>query len=165
MAKPALHRSDTCTSTPRPTGGERQRSGCASALRGTESRRPRAAGTADHVDEIAGHRFERRRGLATVPAAMFDRTSPRYWLLRFGLGLFLLVAAGLGVVPRLLRVGDPLGLMTLLVGLIGFRMAFHAAGPLVRVMGADRRLRDQWSGQQRARSSRARRCRGACTGC
>ncbi|MFO1030614.1 MAG: DnaJ domain-containing protein [Planctomycetota bacterium] len=86
---------------------------------------------------------------------MFDRTSPRYWLLRFGLGLFLLVAAGLGVVPRLLRVGDPLGLMTLLVGLIGFRMAFHAAGPLVRVMGADRRLRDQWSEAARQEFARA----------
>lgn len=86
---------------------------------------------------------------------MFDRTSPSYWLLRFGLGLFLLVAAGLGVVPRLLRVGDPLGLLTLLVGLVGFRMAFHAAGPLVRVIGTDRRLRDQWTEAVRREFARA----------
>ncbi len=86
---------------------------------------------------------------------MFDRSTPRYWILRFLLGLLLITAAGLGVLPRLFRIHDPLGLLTLLLGLSGFRLAFHAATPLVRVLTAERRMRAAWTEQAQQTFARA----------
>lgn len=85
---------------------------------------------------------------------MFDRSSPRYWILRFLLGLALLAAAGLGFVQRL-RFADQMGLLTLLVGVIGFRIAFTSTAPMARVLNRRRVLQQQWSQQAKDAFARA----------
>lgn len=85
---------------------------------------------------------------------MLDRSTARYWLLRFLLGLAMLAAAGLGLVQRL-RVADQMGLLTLLVGVVGFRIAFTAAGPMARALNRQRLLQEQWSEQAKNAFARA----------
>jgi DnaJ-domain-containing protein 1 len=74
-----------------------------------------------------------------------DRSSHQFWILRFLLGVGLIAAAGLRVVPRLLHVPDALGLLTLLIGLIGFHLAVTSVTPLVRIATRERQLRGNWS--------------------
>ncbi len=76
---------------------------------------------------------------------MPDRSSLEYWIGRFLLGLALLVAAGLGLVPRLLRIPDAIGFTTLIVGAFGFHFAFSAVTPLVRMLTRNARMRVQWN--------------------
>ena len=85
---------------------------------------------------------------------MFDRSSPRYWILRFCAGLLLLAMAGLGVVQRL-RIPDTIGLLTLLLGLTGFKLAFDSVTPLVRMLSHRSRTRVQWSESAQAAFARA----------
>jgi DnaJ-domain-containing protein 1 len=85
---------------------------------------------------------------------MFDRSSPRYWILRFLLGLALLAAAGLGLVQRL-RIGDQMGLLTLLVGVVGFRIAFTSTAPMARALNRERLQQQQWSQQAKDAFARA----------
>ncbi len=84
---------------------------------------------------------------------MFDRSTARYWILRFLLGLALLAAAGLGFVQRL-RIADQMGLMTLLVGVIGFRIAFTSTAPIARALNRQR-VQQQWSEQAKDAFARA----------
>jgi DnaJ like chaperone protein len=86
---------------------------------------------------------------------MFDRSAPQYWILRFLLGLALIAGVGTGLLQRLLRVPDPLGLLTVLLGLLGFSLAFGAATPLARLLTQNRRLREQWTEATRAAFARA----------
>jgi DnaJ-domain-containing protein 1 len=76
---------------------------------------------------------------------MPDRSTLAHWVLRFLGGLLLLVVAGTGLVPRVLRIADPIGLMTLVVGLLGFHFAFTSITPLVRLLTRSARLRTQWN--------------------
>ena len=85
---------------------------------------------------------------------MFDRSSPRYWILRFLLGLALLAAAGLGLVQRL-RIGDQMGLLTLLVGVVGFRIAFTSTAPMARALNRERLQQQRWSQQANDAFARA----------
>lgn len=86
---------------------------------------------------------------------MPDRSTLQYWALRFLLGLLMLGAAGTGFVPRILRVPDHLGLLTLVVGLTGFHLAFTAVTPIVRLLTQNARLRTQWSEAARDTFARA----------
>lgn len=86
---------------------------------------------------------------------MPDRSSLRYWAGRFVLGLALLVAAGSGLVPRLLHLRDPIGLLTLFLGLLGFRLALTAAPPMVRILTRNARLRGDWGAAAREAFDRA----------
>lgn len=85
---------------------------------------------------------------------MLDRSTARYWFLRFLLGLALLAAAGLGLVQRL-RIADQMGLVTLLVGVVGFRLAFSSAAPMARALNRQRVLQQQWSEQAKDAFARA----------
>jgi len=85
---------------------------------------------------------------------MLDRSTARYWILRFLLGLALLAAAGLGFVQRL-RIADQMGLMTLLVGVVGFRIAFTSTAPMARLLNRRRVLQQQWSEQAKDAFARA----------
>jgi DnaJ-domain-containing protein 1 len=85
---------------------------------------------------------------------MFDRSTARYWILRFLLGLALLAAAGLGLVQRL-RIGDQMGLLTLLVGVVGFRIAFTSTAPMARALNRERLQQQQWSQQAKDAFARA----------
>jgi DnaJ-domain-containing protein 1 len=75
---------------------------------------------------------------------MSDRSSLRYWAGRFLLGIALLAAAGTGLLARL-GLRDPLGLATLVVGLVGFRLALTASPPLVRILSRQSHLRGRWN--------------------
>jgi DnaJ-domain-containing protein 1 len=89
-----------------------------------------------------------------------DRSDPKYWLLRFGGGVLMILAAGLGVVARLTRWGDPTGFVTLVVGFWGFYLAFGAIQPLVRLSARAQARRHPWSASatdQFARASLPRR--------
>ncbi|MCK5944286.1 MAG: hypothetical protein KAI24_20030, partial [Planctomycetes bacterium] len=76
---------------------------------------------------------------------MADRSTLQYWVRRFLLGVGILVAAGLGVVPRLLKLKDPLGLATVFLGFLGFYLAMNAVGPMVRLNSFRSRTRKAWS--------------------
>ncbi|MCU0867427.1 MAG: DnaJ domain-containing protein [Planctomycetes bacterium] len=86
---------------------------------------------------------------------MFDRSSLQYWATRFLLGLGLIAAAGFRIVPRVLHVPDSMGLLTLLLGLTGFFMAWNAVTPMVRIVIRDRQLRGNWSEAATAAFARA----------
>lgn len=86
---------------------------------------------------------------------MPDRSTLHYWSLRFLLGIALLALAGTGMVPRLLRIPDPIGLGTLLVGLFGFHFALGAVTPLVRLLTRSSRLRVAWTEAAREAFARA----------
>lgn len=86
---------------------------------------------------------------------MPDRSTLHYWLLRFLLGLLLLTAAGTGLLPRLLRIPDPIGLLGLLAGLTGFHFAYSAVTPMVRLLTLNARLRTRWNEAARDTFARA----------
>ncbi|MBL8753139.1 MAG: DnaJ domain-containing protein [Planctomycetes bacterium] len=77
---------------------------------------------------------------------MPDRSSLLHWVGRFLFGVALLVLAGSKAVPRLLHVNDPIGLLTIAVGLVGFHFALGAATPMARLL-AGQRLRRKWGDQ------------------
>ncbi|MGB3970244.1 MAG: TerB family tellurite resistance protein, partial [Planctomycetota bacterium] len=85
---------------------------------------------------------------------MPDRSSLRYQAGRFVLGIALLAAAGSGLLYRL-GLRDGIGLLPLLLGLYGFRLAVVSAGPMVRILTQDRRLRGQWNETARDAFARA----------
>lgn len=81
-----------------------------------------------------------------------------YWTLRFCAGLAVLVASGLGLPSAQLR--DWLGAgsfaaLDVLLGALGFYAAMGAVTPLVRVLGADARLRRDWGAAAHSRFARA----------
>ena len=76
---------------------------------------------------------------------MPPRSSPNYWIGRFLLGIALILGAGLGVFQRLLRVGDPIGLISLVCGTVGFVLAYSSITPLVRYATLSARTRRAWS--------------------
>ena len=71
------------------------------------------------------------------------------------LGLAVLVAAGLGVLPRVFHLRDPIGLATLLLGAIGFWIAYTSIPPMIRLADLRVRTRRQWSEAARAAFQRA----------
>jgi DnaJ-domain-containing protein 1 len=73
---------------------------------------------------------------------MPPRSSPRYWIGRFLLGVALLVLAGV-VLPRLLR-AHPL-LATFPAGFAGFYLALTSITPLVRFAALSAHTRREWS--------------------
>jgi len=75
---------------------------------------------------------------------MFPRTSMRHWVLRFAVGIALIVAAGTGVFLRLLG-SNPLGIATILPGLAGFFLALSSITPLVRLVTMEARTRRAWT--------------------
>ena len=86
---------------------------------------------------------------------MADRSTLRYWMGRFALGLAILVAAGLGVVPRVLHLRDPIGLATLFLGMVGFYIAYTAVGPMTRLASFRSRTRKEWGEAARRAWARA----------
>jgi DnaJ-domain-containing protein 1 len=86
---------------------------------------------------------------------MPDRSSLRYWVGRFLFGLLLLAVAGLGVVRRVVGPRDPIGLLTVFTGLVGFHLAWSAATPMVRLLVRRARVHDAWSDAARAAFARA----------
>ena len=75
---------------------------------------------------------------------MADRSTLRYWVGRFAVGLAILIAAGLGVVPRVLNLRDPIGMATLFLGMVGFYVAYTAVGPMTRLASFRSRTRKEW---------------------
>ncbi|MGK0434002.1 MAG: DnaJ like chaperone protein [Planctomycetota bacterium] len=86
---------------------------------------------------------------------MFDRSTLQYWLSRFVFGLVLLVAAGSGMIQRLLPIKDPLGLPSLGLGLLGFHLALTAVGPVTRLSNYRQRTRKTWGDAARNQFDRA----------
>ncbi|MBL8732396.1 MAG: DnaJ domain-containing protein [Planctomycetes bacterium] len=86
---------------------------------------------------------------------MFARTTVHYWLGRFGLGLVLLTAAGTGFVPRVLKIPDRIGVLTVLLGVLGFHLALTAIAPLVRLLALRARLGPAWDAEANQRFERA----------
>ncbi|MFK7740814.1 MAG: DnaJ domain-containing protein [Planctomycetota bacterium] len=76
---------------------------------------------------------------------MADRSTLQYWVRRFALGIAMLLAGGLGLLPRVLHIKDPTGLSSLLLGGIGFYVAYTAVGPITRLLGYQARTRKTWS--------------------
>jgi hypothetical protein len=96
---------------------------------------------------------------------MPPRSSPNYWIGRFLLGIALILGAGLGIFQRLLRVGDPLGLISLVCGFFGFVFAYSSITPLVRYATLSARTHAGPGAMPRTKPSRALRCRAASTTC
>lgn len=69
----------------------------------------------------------------------------RHWLLRFGVGVAMIVAAGTGVFLRLLGNANPLGIATILPGFVGFFLALSSITPLVRFATLRSRTRRAWT--------------------
>jgi len=86
---------------------------------------------------------------------MADRSSLQFWVGRFLLGVGILVAAGLGVVPRLIPLKDPLGLATVALGFVGFYVALSAVAPMARISSFRTRTRKQWNDAARTAWDRA----------
>jgi len=75
---------------------------------------------------------------------MTDRSSLRFWVQRFALGVGVLIAAGLGVVPRVLHLRDPIGLATFSLGFFGFYLALTAIKPIANIYSYRDRTRQAW---------------------
>ena len=86
---------------------------------------------------------------------MFDRSSTHYWLGRFAIGVALLIAAGLGLVAKVLPVRDSLGLISLAAGLYGFRLAYTSIGPFLRAHNYRQLTQKQWNEAAQAAFARA----------
>ena len=86
---------------------------------------------------------------------MFDRTTLQYWLARFALGLVLLVTAGTGILLCALPLKDPLGLTSLLIGLLGFHLSLGAIGPISRLSSYREHTRKVWGEAARTAFARA----------
>jgi tellurite resistance protein len=89
------------------------------------------------------------------PVGSLDRTTLTWWLGRFLLGIAVLVLAGTGFVPRVLHLRDPIGVLTLMLGLYGFHLALSSIAPSVRLMSQQSRMRKQWSEAAREAFDRA----------
>ena len=76
---------------------------------------------------------------------MFSRSSPRHWLLRFAVGIALIVAAGSGFFRRMLQGADPLGIASIVPGFAGFFLALSSITPLVRFATLGARTRRAWT--------------------
>ena len=74
---------------------------------------------------------------------MADRSSLKFWIGRFALGVALLLIAGMPPFNRLLP--DPLGLLRVSLGFIGFYIALHAVGPAARIASYRQRTKKAWS--------------------
>ena len=86
---------------------------------------------------------------------MADRSSLQFWLGRFTLGVVILAAAGLRVVPRLIPLKDPLGLATMALGFVGFYIALTAIRPITLLVSYRDRTRKQWGDAARQAWQRA----------
>jgi DnaJ-domain-containing protein 1 len=86
---------------------------------------------------------------------MPPRSSLQFWIGRFALGLLLLVAAGLGFVPRVLHLRDPLGVITLALGLFGFHLALTSVAPMIRLANYRAMTKKAWSQAARSAFERA----------
>ena len=86
---------------------------------------------------------------------MFDRTTLQYWIARFVLGLFLLLAVGMGLVQRFSPIKDALGLITLAVGMFGFSLSLGAIKPLTRLSTFRANTRKEWAQATRNAFQRA----------
>lgn len=86
---------------------------------------------------------------------MFDRSTLRYWIGRFLLGLLMLFAAGSRLAPRLLGIRDVTGVSTLLLGVAGFYLAYSSVRPATRLLGYRAHTRRQWSDAASAAFARA----------
>lgn len=86
---------------------------------------------------------------------MADRSTLQYWGGRFALGVGVLLAAGLGAVPRVLHLRDPLGLATISLGVLGFYTALTAVGPMTRILGYRDRTKKEWGEAARQTWARA----------
>jgi DnaJ-domain-containing protein 1 len=76
---------------------------------------------------------------------MLHPGTPQYWFARFALGLTLLVTAGLRVLPRVLPLHDPIGIVTVLVGGTGFWLAYTSITPLLRWYLLQSHMQKAWS--------------------
>lgn len=79
----------------------------------------------------------------------------QHWGVRLFGGLALLAFAGSGGLVRVLRLADPGGVVTLVAGMLGFTIAYRAAGPFVRALGAHRRAQSAWNEAARDAFARA----------
>lgn len=91
----------------------------------------------------------------SCPQFMADRSSLQFWVGRFLLGVGILVAAGLGFVPRVLHLKDPLGLATVALGFVGFYIALAAVAPMARIRSYRSRTRKAWNDAARTAWDRA----------
>ena len=86
---------------------------------------------------------------------MSDRSTLQYWLGRFAFGLVLLIAAGSGMIQRILPLRDPLGLSSVGLGLLGFHLALNSIGPLTRLSNYRHHTRKAWGDAARTAFERA----------
>jgi DnaJ-domain-containing protein 1 len=86
---------------------------------------------------------------------MPPRSSLQFWIGRFALGLLLLVSAGLGLVPRVLHLRDPLGIVTLALGLYGFHLALTSVAPMIRLASYRSLTKKAWSEAARSAFAKA----------
>ena len=86
---------------------------------------------------------------------MFDRTTLQYWLTRFAIGLALLVTSGTGMLYRILPIKDPIGLISLSIGLMGFHLALGSVGPISRLSSYRQNTRKEWGAAARQAFERA----------
>lgn len=86
---------------------------------------------------------------------MADRSTLQFWVGRFALGVGLLTAAGLGVIPRVLHLRDPMGIATLFLGFVGFYVAIRAVAPMTRLYSYRSRTQREWSEAARRAWDRA----------
>ena len=86
---------------------------------------------------------------------MADRSSLQFWFGRFMLGVAILIAAGLRILPRVLPLRDPLGLATMALGFVGFYISLTAIGPMIRLVSYRDRTRKQWGEEARRTWERA----------
>jgi DnaJ like chaperone protein len=84
---------------------------------------------------------------------MADRSSLQFWILRFVLGIALMLAAGLPILSRLLP--DPIGLTRVALGFVGFYIALQAVGPATRIQNYRARTKKEWSAAARDAWQRA----------
>ncbi|MBL8749014.1 MAG: DnaJ domain-containing protein [Planctomycetes bacterium] len=84
-----------------------------------------------------------------------SRSSFKYWIVRFVLGITLIVAAGSGVFRTLAADFDPMGLATFLPAFVGFALAMSSITPLVRLSTVQARVRREWSTAASAEFARA----------
>jgi DnaJ-domain-containing protein 1 len=81
-----------------------------------------------------------------------SRNTAQYWIARFGLGVALLVLAGVGVLGPMLGRARP---AAVLLGFWGFYLAFTSITPLIRFATLESRMRTAWSDAATAAFARA----------
>ncbi|HEX6810373.1 MAG TPA: TerB family tellurite resistance protein [Planctomycetota bacterium] len=73
------------------------------------------------------------------------RSTPQYWMVRFLIGIACILGVGFGIIQRVLRIGDPVGLVSIVFGAVGFFLAYTSITPLVRFATLTARTRRAWS--------------------